>query len=483
MRVPVLWVLGLLAVPWPLHAHSAEVENIPPGQYVPIALREIRQARRSIHLTMYLIALPSARRGSAVHQLVDALVEARRRGVAVSVLLDQNIAWTDDRRVGAASPTGKNAAAAASLQAQGIAVAFDDEAVYTHAKVLIIDEATVLLGSTNWTETAVTRNVEGTVLVRSPELARELVAQFAGVARASPPALEGPTLRVAEAFLTDPDHLGQMVRRQDEWAFDLYLALLRHADAPRSTSFTVASAPLVAAMGLTQTWVPYQRYTVRQVLSRLRDRYALLTYEAPRGRDLTIHLAPAAGDRFVSVPMTYWTWGWDRRLTFDGKVMYWLSQWYAAQSSSAPTWFRSQQDLAARHGISTGFIHNGMMTLRRHNLIEVEPSVANPADYGDRQANRYTPNALYDPETLAKALAALEQEYGRDRVMRARRHAAVVYEDADVGAITRLLVLEQEFGRAVVQRAVAKVGALSGSNPKRTVGYLVRTIQGMGTGQ
>ena len=47
-------------------------------------------------------------------------------------------------------------------------------------------------------------------------------------------------------------------------------------------------------------------------------------------------------------------------------------------------------------------------------------------------------------------------------------------------AAERLIFLEEEFGPEVVRRAAKEVGEMSGSNPKKTVGYLINTIRGMG---
>lgn len=482
--VALVMVAGMLAAPGLLHAYPAEVENIPPGQYVPVALRELGRATSSIHLTMYMITLSAARRGSAVYHLADALIAAHRRGVMVQVLLDRSGAWVEGRGAESGSSTGANAAAADYLRAHGVAVAFDDETTRTHAKVLVIDEATVLLGSANWSEASLTRNREATVLVRSPALARELMAQFAGAAQEEPSPAgtvpEGPIVRVPEAFLADPRRMGAMMRFADERAFDLYLAVVRRAEGSVGTPMTLDYPWLAAAIGLTLRAGWPQRYPVRRVLARLQERYGLLTYDAPWGEDPTVRLTALPGDPFVAVPAEYWSWGWDRRLTLGGKALYLVSRWETARASSAPTWFRSQETLAARYEISLEAVHNGLMTLRRQNLLEVEPSPLNPADFSARDANRYTPNPLYDPAGETQALSALEAQHGRPAVARATRYAAAVYEDHDVRAITRLIALEQEFGPAVVRRAVAAVGGMSGNNPKKTVGYLVRVIQRMG---
>ena len=158
--------LTALLVSAPVFAHPAEVENIPSSRYFEVTLNEIQQAKSSIRLTMYLFVLPVDRE-SKVRRLADALIEARKRGVDVKVVLDRN-AWQD--------PTAKNLEAFRYLRDRNVEVFYDDEGKQTHAKAMVIDGQTVILGSSNWSESALSRNVEANVLIRSKELAAELLA-------------------------------------------------------------------------------------------------------------------------------------------------------------------------------------------------------------------------------------------------------------------------------------------------------------------
>ncbi len=470
---PAILLTLFLAVP--AYSYQADVEVIPPGKYAEITQREIGQAKTSIHLTMYLIALPPTRRGSAVYTLVDALMEAKDRGVEVRVVLDENYDWDGKGSRSVRGVSHKNEPAARALQARGVHVSFDDAATLTHAKALVIDGRTVIIGSTNWSEAALTRNVEANVLIRSEAVAQALLAQFAGAGRegAGTPVPEGPATRVPWAFLTNRAQLGRMVTAKDERAFDAYLYVLKTAGGQKG---------LAAMLGLGSRYAGNNQRAIRRTLQRLEDHYGLITYVFERGEDPVVTLkAVEGGDaEMVEVPSTYWDWGWHRTLTFPGKVMYLVGAMEAARSPTAPVWFRTTGDLGTMHGFSRVFAERGLMDLRRHNLIEVEPGRLNPSNYRDRDANRYTPNPLYDPTTVAQAFRQLERRYGAARVKQAAGYLAVVYEDADVDAADRLLVLEDEFGPAVVRRAVAVVGAMSGNNPKKTVAYLIATIRGLG---
>jgi hypothetical protein len=112
--------------------------------------------------------------------------------------------------------------------------------------------------------------------------------------------------------------------------------------------------------------------------------------------------------------------------------------------------------------------------------VEVEPDKLNPKNYGDRKANRYAPNPLYDPKELEQAFRRLEGRYGEGKVKKAAGYASLVYEDSDVEAVERLILLEEEFGAEVVQQAASVVGKMSGNNPKKTAAYLIATVRGIG---
>ena len=86
--------------------------------------------------------------------VADALVKAKERGVAVSVLMD------------------KKKSLRSRLVKDGIPVYADGEHFLYHNKVMIIDRSLVLTGSFNFKADAETSNAENLLRLRSPELAR-----------------------------------------------------------------------------------------------------------------------------------------------------------------------------------------------------------------------------------------------------------------------------------------------------------------------
>ncbi len=470
------------------YAYPAEVEPVPPKRYFDITLNEIQQAQSSIRLYMYFVSLPPSRFGSKVYRLLDALAEAKERGVDVQVGLDRNVDWTERDSSNFWDPEWKNWKAYRYLRGRGVTAFFDSEAAFTHAKLLVIDHETVILGSTNWSEAAMTRNVEANALIRSPEFAREILKDFEALELHAPALRDVPTVPVPWAFLNNPALLGRMVTAHDEAAFDAYLCLLKSSGEGEITvDYGTMEAEL--SIGGKNKWLT--RRSIRKVLQRLQERYGLIDFSYKWGKEPVVSLREIEnpgtvppGDsprRYVQVPLTYWDWGWNKRLTFAGKVMYLLEQMYSALSPMEPVWFRSTEDLGELHGFSRYFAQDGLMDLRRNNLVEAQPDALDPADYSDRKTNRYVSNSLYNPQELAQALRGLEQRYGKEKVERAIEYASLVYEDSDIGAVERLIILEGEFGEEAVRQAAQRVGGMSGNNPKKTAGYLIGTIQGIGS--
>lgn len=137
--------------------------------YARAAERLIASARRRCWLAMYVVRPDDATVGA----LLDALAAARGRGVDVRVLLDLGLP-----RDGIADD--KHVAPASWLAAHGIPVLLDEPDRTTHAKVLLVDDG-VLVGSHNWTRSALATNREAAVRLDDGAAAAEVAAWFAEV--------------------------------------------------------------------------------------------------------------------------------------------------------------------------------------------------------------------------------------------------------------------------------------------------------------
>jgi phosphatidylserine/phosphatidylglycerophosphate/cardiolipin synthase-like enzyme len=120
---------------------------------------------------LYRVSIYPQYQDSLSNALVDAVAAAAGRGLDVRVLIDDCRLYADS--------ADANLAAALVFRERGVPVRFDDPAETTHAKLVIIDGETVVLGSTNWNYYSLERNVETNVaLIGIPEVAAPYEAFF-----------------------------------------------------------------------------------------------------------------------------------------------------------------------------------------------------------------------------------------------------------------------------------------------------------------
>lgn len=128
-------------------------------------------AQRSIHVSMYRMSVYPGYTDSLANDLTDALMDASNRGLDVKVLLDDCAFYADSAEA--------NAMAALVLQQRGVEVHFDDPSLTTHTKLIVIDEQTVVLGSTNWNYYALQQNCEVDIaFVNLPDVAAPFESYF-----------------------------------------------------------------------------------------------------------------------------------------------------------------------------------------------------------------------------------------------------------------------------------------------------------------
>lgn len=467
-----------------LFAFPVDAENIPSDKYFETTLNEINNAKSSIEVVMYLVSIFHSQPNSQVNQLVNALIKAKGRGVEVKVILDHNMDFTEE---GGATAQNKNQVAYEILKQNNISVFFDESQTYTHAKAIVIDNETVILGSTNWSKAALTRNNETNVLIRSKEFAADLVTELKKIKVQDVPVRSVKSVILSQDFLTQEKLLGQMVTEPDERAFDIYLYLLKEFDGNKDSKITLNFKSLAESLGIENMGNEAYRRQIIKVLSKLETKYGLIDYESQRhNKDAAIILKDANDPKqnyalpkinYFEIPITYWDYHWNQTLLFPAKVMYLLG--LAHTSVSSPSWYVSRGTISKTHHISPAFVTEGTRDLKKLNLLHVEYGHIDGTNYHERPANTYTPKPFYDPEDLKKELAKLEQKYGKEKVERAKQVSAVVFQENNVQTIQAFIDLEDRYGQAVVERASEKIAQQKPDNPKRNVGYLINTIKSM----
>lgn len=117
----------------------------------------INSATKTLDGALYEINLP---------RVVEAIVNAKNRGVQVRLVLDNVYAIEDEDSL------------ASSFAAAGIPIVSDDRSAFMHHKFLVIDGSIVWMGSTNFTRNDVYNNNNNSLLLRSTQLAQNYTAEF-----------------------------------------------------------------------------------------------------------------------------------------------------------------------------------------------------------------------------------------------------------------------------------------------------------------
>ncbi len=133
-----------------------EVFFSPGGGCTAAIVRELNAAKASVLVQAYSF--------TSAH-IAKALVEANRRGVKVQVVLDY-------------SNKSDKYSSADFVAHAGIATFLDGQHKIAHNKVMVIDEATVITGSFNFTKSAESDNGENLLVIRDRALAAKYAANW-----------------------------------------------------------------------------------------------------------------------------------------------------------------------------------------------------------------------------------------------------------------------------------------------------------------
>jgi phosphatidylserine/phosphatidylglycerophosphate/cardiolipin synthase-like enzyme len=168
---------GLLAGSPELYAaqkgYPGKVTLLQDHKYAEALLSGIRNAKQEITGCFFLFKVTSGQ-GSLPLKIAEALIDARKRGVDVTIELEQEA-------TGKGTVHEQNRRAAKLLADAGVKIRFDAPKTITHVKALVIDRRYVFIGSHNLTQSALKYNNELSVLIDSTELAGEITAYLNGL--------------------------------------------------------------------------------------------------------------------------------------------------------------------------------------------------------------------------------------------------------------------------------------------------------------
>lgn len=153
--------------------------------YYPQVHQALTTAKKSIMCVMYMADInPKYTRGWE-YNLVNDIINAHRRGVDVIVIFDQNIMFWETGKKGKKTER-KSENAYELLKKNGVPVYYDSVDRVTHSKVLVIDDYITIVGSTNWTYSALRKNHEASVLIKSRSVAEAFLNKLGTISKYQP---------------------------------------------------------------------------------------------------------------------------------------------------------------------------------------------------------------------------------------------------------------------------------------------------------
>jgi phosphatidylserine/phosphatidylglycerophosphate/cardiolipin synthase-like enzyme len=155
------------------------------NEYADKVLDLIKNAKKRVYVSMYVMRYSPKKNYAVENKYIKALIDRFKKGVDVKVVLDASREWSHKTRSLSGPRSDKNDDAYNALKAGGVPVLYDSMEQIMHAKTVIIDDELFIIGSTNWTYSALKKNVEFSVLIKSKEKNKKMTEHFNRLWKAS----------------------------------------------------------------------------------------------------------------------------------------------------------------------------------------------------------------------------------------------------------------------------------------------------------
>ena len=160
---------GTIQIPYrvtPVEVERSCVYVLTDRNYYHSIINDLRRANNSICVVMYSMIYDPEDPFDWANDLIRELVNARKRGVDVKVVIEYRTYY---------GYMSDNLKAYEYLSSSGVSAKLDQEADTDHLKLVVIDGKIVYVGSHNWSESALYYNRETSVKIVSEEVARQFL--------------------------------------------------------------------------------------------------------------------------------------------------------------------------------------------------------------------------------------------------------------------------------------------------------------------
>jgi phosphatidylserine/phosphatidylglycerophosphate/cardiolipin synthase-like enzyme len=134
--------------------------------YFPVLLEAIDKAQKEIMISMFSFKT-GLRKNTYPDIILSHLADAVKRGVKVIVILERTGRKSDELDI-------QNRQTGRLLTEKGVNVFFDSPRKTTHTKLVVIDQRLLIMGSHNFTQSALKYNNEISILLESPDMAKNV---------------------------------------------------------------------------------------------------------------------------------------------------------------------------------------------------------------------------------------------------------------------------------------------------------------------
>ncbi len=452
------------------------VEQANDRDYLPVVQRLVRNAQKTIDISLDGLSLDGTQQDPVLKLLHD-MMDAARKGVKVRIFL--NTQSPDEK-----APFFLQDDMLNSLRHDGVELHYVNPKFALRDRLLIADGEWVLEGGLRWEKEDLQQGLGSATLSRSEELAdkkrvRLELLPLWDVEVKKREKTEGG-VGVPVFLLRDKKYFAGMVRLDDSDAMKIYLALLRGFYASGAIRGTWMFEDLAAEIPADEH---YERYAVGlQVLKsieRLEKSYGLVAVERKEADRVTLTLIlPSDLKPAAYVPLMIFHENYAKQLSARALMAYFIILLRSQAAGDSPVWLGSERNVEQDFPVTREDFRLGVEELQRKNLIEVFPFMLEGA-YSRLEGveYRYQVNPVLSLSEKIQTWTRLRDQFGDSKFDRARELAEALGENEDPKVMAVYMELMERFPLEDIRSFTEHISGLEQRSTPQKMAYLKELLE------